>query len=249
MHFRPCIDLHEGKVKQIVGSTLRDDTGAATNFVSALPPSHYADLYYQNGLTGGHVIQLGAGCVSAAREALSRHPGNLQVGGGVTPDNGPDWLAAGASKVIVTSYLFQDGELDFSRVRQMSLAVGRERLVIDLSCRPMPDGEYRVACNRWQTICKLAVERESLTRLAEFCSEFLVHAVQVEGLRSGIDSRLVSLLADHSPVPVTYAGGVRSLADVRLIEEAGQGRVDFTVGSALDLFGGTLPLHDLLVWR
>ena len=249
MHFRPCIDLHEGKVKQIVGSTLRDGAGADTNFVSTLPPAHYADLYYQNGLTGGHVIQLGPGCASAAREALSRHPGNLQLGGGVTPDNAAGWLETGASKVIVTSYLFQDGELDFSRVRQMALAVGREHLVIDLSCRPMPDGTYRVACNRWQTICRLAVGRESLAQLAEFCSEFLVHAVQVEGLRSGIDSRLVSLLAEHSPLPVTYAGGVRSLEDVKLVERAGQGRVDFTVGSALDVFGGSLPFAELLTWR
>lgn len=244
MRFRPCIDLHEGKVKQIVGSSLRDDGGAVTNFVSAKTPGYYADMYYDDGLTGGHVIMLGKGNDDAAREALGRHPGNMQVGGGITPDNARQWIDAGADKVIVTSYLFCDGALDFGRVEAMASAVGPERLVIDLSCVPV-DGVYHVACNRWQTVCSFSLDAKSMARLASFCAEFLVHAVQVEGKQGGIDRNLVGILAQWSELPVTYAGGIRSLDDIAEIQDAGQGRVDFTVGSSLDIFGGHLPYREI----
>ena len=249
MRFRPCIDLHDGKVKQIVGSSLKDNGEVVTNFVSEQTPAYYAERYYADGLEGGHVILLGPGNERAAEEAVSLHPGNLQLGGGVNPENARRWLDIGASKVIVTSWLFLDNELNMARVREMSRCVGRERLVIDLSCIQADDGRYHVACNRWQTVCKMTVDEENLKRLAEFCDEFLVHAVGVEGKCGGIDAALVRLLADGCPVPVTYAGGIRNLDDIRMLKEAGRGRVDFTVGSALDIFGGPLRYQDVVACR
>ena len=248
MRFRPCIDLHQGKVKQIVGSTLRDDGTAKTNFVSDKSPAFYASLYNEDGLSGGHVIMLGPGNEDAAKQALSAAPGTLQVGGGLSPDNCARWLDAGASHVIVTSWLFTDGELNMDRLAAMSRAAGRNRLVLDLSCI-LVEGEYHVACNRWQDICKYTLSQKNLASLADYCDELLVHAVGMEGKQGGIDAKLVSLLAQYSPMPVTYAGGISSMEDIELLNSAGNGRVDFTVGSALDIFGGALPYKNMLVWR
>ncbi|MBP5638282.1 MAG: phosphoribosylformimino-5-aminoimidazole carboxamide ribotide isomerase [Victivallales bacterium] len=240
MRFRPCIDIHEGKVKQIVGSTLRDTPGAApsTNFEAEQPPSFFADLYFRDGLAGGHVIMLGKGNEAAARNALSAHPGTLQVGGGITPENAAEWLVDGASKVIVTSYLFVEGTLSMARLETLANAVSPERLVIDLSCHACSDGQYRVACDRWQTITNTIVNNETLSSLACYCSEYLVHAVDVEGKQAGIDDTLVRLLAAGSPIPVTYAGGAKSMEDIHSLQRLGQNRIDVTVGSALDIFGG-----------
>ncbi|MBR4220015.1 MAG: phosphoribosylformimino-5-aminoimidazole carboxamide ribotide isomerase, partial [Victivallales bacterium] len=231
MRFRPCIDLHNGKVTQIVGSSLQDSGEAVTNFVSEQPPAYYAELYYKDNLPGGHVIMLGPNNETAAQEALACHPGHLQVGGGINPSNAASWIEAGAGKVIVTSYLITDGEVDLVKVKAMADAVSRERLVIDLSCLPV-DGEYHVTCNRWQTICAMVLSPETLETLSEYCSEYLVHAVQLEGKQGGIDRQLVELLGKWSPVPVTYAGGIRSMADIQAIGESGNWKVDFTVGSA-----------------
>ena len=251
MRFRPCIDLHQGRVKQIVGATLSDTADApATNFVAEQPPSYYAGLYARDGLAGGHVIKLGPGNDEAAREALAVSPGNLQLGGGVTPGNAAEWLSAGAAQVIVTSYLFEDGEFSPSRLAALSRAVPRERLVLDLSCRPDGAGGYAVACDRWQRLTRLALSREAFAMLEEHCCEFLIHAVEVEGRQSGIDAALVSRLSEWCQVPVTYAGGIHSLADIEAIGRVGGGRIDFTVGSALDLFGGTaLRYADLKEYR
>jgi phosphoribosylformimino-5-aminoimidazole carboxamide ribotide isomerase len=243
MRFRPCIDLHGGQVKQIVGSTLRDGhedgtQSVETNFTAQLPPAYYAELYYRDGLEGGHVIMLGPGNEKAAAEALAVHPGNLQLGGGITPDNARRWLDAGAGKLIVTSYIFQDGELSEERLAALSRVVPREQLVLDLSCR-WHEGAYHVACNRWQQVCTLQVNARCFQQLGRYCTEFLVHAVDVEGKQAGIDDQLLRLLAQDCQWPVTYAGGARSMADIAAIAEAGAGRIDVTVGSALDLFGGT----------
>ena len=240
MRFRPCIDLHRGRVKQIVGASLReDDAGLVTNFVASEPPSYYAELYYSDGLSGAHVIMLGPGNEMAAREALAVHPGFLQLGGGITPDNAEEWLAAGAAQLIVTSYLFENGQFQAERLRTLAKLVPRERLVFDLSCRPMEDGSYAVCCDRWTHTTQLRLSRETFAMLAEYCCEFLIHAVAIEGRQSGIDESLVARLAEWCQLPVTYAGGIHSLADIRTIERTGEGRIDFTVGSALDLFGGT----------
>jgi phosphoribosylformimino-5-aminoimidazole carboxamide ribotide isomerase len=237
--FRPCIDLHEGKVKQLVGGTLTDDgTGLRTNFVAERPAAWFAGLYRRDGLRGGHVIQLGPGNEVAAREALAAYPGGLQLGGGVNVDNARVWLDAGASHVIVTSWIFRDGALDQTRLDALVQVVGKTRLVLDLSCRRR-GSDYFVVTDRWQKFTDLAVNAETLSRLAKQCDEFLVHAVDVEGLCQGIDEELVARLTEGSPIPVTYAGGARSLADLEAVTRLSHGRVDLTIGSALDLFGGT----------
>jgi phosphoribosylformimino-5-aminoimidazole carboxamide ribotide isomerase len=236
--FRPCIDLHEGKVKQIVGGTLGDDlTALRTNFVSDRPAAWYAELYRRDRLTGGHVIMLGPGNDDAARGALAAYPGGLQIGGGVNEENAPAWLEAGASHVIVTSWVFRDGRLDGERLRRLGSRVGQSRLVLDLSCRKR-DGRYWVVTDRWTKFTDLEVNGAALRALANSCAEFLVHAVDVEGLCRGVDLELVKLLSESSPVPATYAGGASTLRDLELVTEVGARRVDVTIGSALDIFGG-----------
>jgi phosphoribosylformimino-5-aminoimidazole carboxamide ribotide isomerase len=237
--FRPCIDLHEGKVKQIVGGTLSDSPGAVReNFVSEKSSAEYAELYRKDGLQGGHVIQLGSGNEQAARDALAAYPGGLQLGGGVNADNASAWLDAGASHVVVTSWVFQGGRIDFERLAQLVQRIGKERLVLDLSCRRRGD-DYWVVTDRWQKFTDVKVESDTLSRLAESCVEFLVHAVDVEGLCRGIDTDLVEKLARWSPLPTTYAGGASSLADLETVSALGRGRIHLTIGSALDIFGGS----------
>jgi len=237
--FRPCIDLHEGKVKQIVGSTL-SDAGAAPreNFVSDRSAGWFAEQYRKDGLKGGHVIMLGTGNEAAAHEALAAFPGGMHVGGGIKAENARTWLEAGASHVIVTSWLF-DGEGRFqpSRLEAMVNAAGAARLVIDLSCKATGHG-WVVAMNRWQTLTDLEVNAETFAKLAPHCAEFLIHAVDVEGKCEGMDDALLKRLGEWCEKPVTYAGGARSLADLERAEELSEGRVDVTIGSALDIFGG-----------
>jgi len=245
--FRPCIDLHEGKVKQIVGGTMNDDASTVrTNFVSENPASWYAELYRRDGLLGGHVIMLGPGNETPARSALQAYPGGLQIGGGIHAGNAAEWLEAGASHVIVTSWLFRDGALDWDRLRVLERAIGRKRLVLDLSCR-CRGGDYFVVTDRWQKFTDLIISRETLERLSGWCDEFLVHAVDVEGLCQGVDLELVQMLSQWSPLPATYAGGARSLADLEAVTRAGRGRIDLTIGSALDVFGGTGVKYDEVV--
>jgi phosphoribosylformimino-5-aminoimidazole carboxamide ribotide isomerase len=249
--FRPCIDLHAGVVKQIVGGTLRDSgPGPLENFVSDRPAGWFAECFRENDLRGGHVIMLGQGNAAAAREALAAWPGGLQVGGGITPATAAGWLDAGASHVIVTSALFsREGKFLPEVATAFQNAVGRNHLVIDLSCRRTTTG-WTVAMNRWQTLTDLQITAETLDRLTPFCAEFLVHAADVEGLCGGIDEDLVALLGDWGKIPVTYAGGAASMADVRLVEANSGGNVDVTVGSALDLFGGRgVKFADLLAWN
>jgi len=237
--FRPCIDLHEGKVKQIVGGTL--DSASAqlkTNFVSDRPAAWFADLYKRDELTGGHVIMLGPGNDAAARSALESYPGGLQIGGGITSHNARGWLDAGASHVIVTSWVFREALIDWERLKQLSAAIGKEHLVLDLSCRRR-GADYFVVTDRWQRFTEVLISPENLKRLSVLCAEFLVHAVDVEGLCRGIDKELVLRLSEWSPIPATYAGGARSLVDLEEVTKLGQGRIHLTIGSELDIFGGT----------
>jgi phosphoribosylformimino-5-aminoimidazole carboxamide ribotide isomerase len=237
--FRPCIDLHEGKVKQIVGGTLNRDTGALqTNFVSDHTASWFAELYRRDGLSGGHVVMLGPGNETEARAALLAFPGGLQIGGGIHADNAASWLDTGASHVIVTSWIFPGGRLDHTRLAELLKVVGRNRLVLDLSCRKR-ETDYVVVIDRWKTFTDVKLDRETVARLGAKCDEFLVHAVDVEGLCRGIDSELVALLADWADRPVTYAGGANSLRDLDEVTRIGRGKVDLTIGSALDIFGGS----------
>lgn len=235
--FRPCIDLHEGKVKQIVGGTL-GDAGLRTNFVSEKPARWFAELYKRDGLAGGHVIMLGPGNEMEARSALAAFPGGLHIGGGINSQNARDWLDAGASHVIVTSWVFRDGKVDWGRLDELVKAAGKDRLVLDLSCR-MRGENYFVVTDRWQKFTELAISPENLQKLAGSCSEFLIHAVDVEGLCRGINRELVRKLGQWTPIPTTYAGGANSLADLEEVTKLGQGKVDLTIGSALDIFGGS----------
>jgi phosphoribosylformimino-5-aminoimidazole carboxamide ribotide isomerase len=238
-------------VKQIVGGTLRDHgAGPTESFVSEKPSAWFAEIFRRDKLTGGHVIKLGPGNETAAREALAAWPGGLQVGGGITPANAGEWIDAGASHVIVTSVLFDaDGRFLPSQLAGLVQAVGRERLVIDLSCRRTARG-WTVAMNRWQTLTDLDVTVETLDRLAPHCDEFLIHAADVEGLCGGIDGELVEFLGNWGKLPITYAGGASSLADVAKVAALSDGKLDVTVGSALDLFGGKgVRYDDLVAWN
>lgn len=250
--FRPCIDLHQGRVKQIVGGTLTDDgDGPTENFVATQSADWFATKYRDDALAGGHVIKLGPGNDEAARLALSGFPGGMQIGGGINADNAADWIDAGASHVIVTSWLFDDhGRLQIQRLKQLVQSVGRDRLVLDLSCRRVRSDSrpsWIVAMNRWQTRTEIEITAASLDDLAEYASEFLIHAADVEGLCAGIDAELVALMGAWGRLPMTYAGGVATMQDVQLVESASSGKVDVTVGSALDLFGGSGVCYDELV--
>lgn len=236
--FRPCIDLHEGKVKQIVGGTLDDAAaGLRTNFVSDRSSVYYAELYRRDALTGGHVIMLGSGNNEAARAALKAYPGGLQIGGGINASNAKSYLEDGASHVIVTSWVFQGGKVDWERLDTLVKAIGKERLVLDLSCRRRGN-DYFVVTDRWQKFTELTVSKATLERFAGYCAEFLIHAVDVEGLCRGIDRELVAKLGQWTPLLATYAGGANSLADLEEVTRLGDGKVDLTIGSALDIFGG-----------
>jgi len=246
--FRPCIDLHQGQVKQIVGGSLNDE-GAQTNFVSSYDAEYYAGLYHQHGLTGGHVIALGPGNEDQVLKAIGAWPGGLQFGGGVNDTNAASYLEAGASHVIVTSYLFEGGQFSWERLDKIKQEVGLERLVLDLSCRQTDKG-WQIATNRWQTVTDTVIDQSTLVELEKHCAEFLVHAADVEGLQGGIDERLVTRLGEWCDIPVTYAGGARSLDDLVLVNELSSGKVDLTIGSALNIFGGSgITLEQCIEWN
>lgn len=261
MQIRPCIDIHNGRVKQIVGSTLTDSRtkGPAKNFVSAQNADYYASIYREKNLPGGHIILLNPSSdqeayradLQQAELALKAYPGGMQIGGGVTAANAADFLRMGASHVIVTSFVFREGRLDRERLHALQQAAGREHLVLDLSCRRVPDGRFMVVTDRWQKLTDMQICADTLDALTEHCDEFLIHAADVEGKKSGIQEDLVRILGDwqqKSGFPITYAGGVHALTDIDRIAALSGGRMDVTVGSALDLFGGSLGL-DALVKR
>ena len=253
MRFRPCIDIHNGKVKQIVGGSLTDRNDyAKENFVSEQTAAWYARLYQKDGLKGGHIILLnGADSLyyeetkTQALEALQAYPGVLQAGGGMTPENAEVFLDAGASQVIVTSYVFRNGQINEKNLENMLHTVGREKLVLDLSCRKKED-DYYIVTDRWQRFTDVVVTPQLLTELSGYCSEFLIHAVDVEGKASGIEKELARMLGSWKGIPITYAGGVGSMEDVETLRKLGRGRLDVTIGSALDLFGGCIPYRNVL---
>ena len=253
MKFRPCIDIHNGKVKQIVGGSLKDaGDQARENFVSCQDAAFYAELYKNKGLSGGHIILLNAAdssyyeaTRSQAMAALAAYPGGMQLGGGVCPENAAMYLDAGASHVIVTSYVFKNGEISFENLKKIKREAGKDRLVLDLSCRKKDD-VYYVVTDRWQKFTEVPVTLALMEELGSYCDEFLVHAVDVEGKARGIEKELAKLLGGYTAHPVTYAGGIGSMEDMRTLEVCGQGRIDFTVGSALDIFGGAIPFESLI---
>ena len=252
MRFRPCIDIHNGKVKQIVGGSLQDDKDQAVeNFSSQYGSSYYAGLYKRDGLTGGHMILLNSGDSEynmlnkkMALEALETFPGGLQTGGGITAENAEEYIKAGASHVIVTSYVFREGEILWKNIDKLVQTVGREHVVIDVSCRKK-GGDYYIVTDRWQKFTEIKVSNEVLVTLSKYCDEFLVHGVDAEGKRSGMEEELVSMLASYKGRPVTYAGGIGSIEDIERFRLLSGGGLDFTIGSALDLFGGNVPYEVL----
>ena len=253
MNFRPCIDIHNGKVKQIVGGSLADEGNKATdNYVSDKGGAYYANLYKNKGLSGGHIILLNpAGSefyeadVALAKEALSEYPQGLMIGGGMNDTNSTSFLDAGASHVIVTSYVFNNGEINFTNLDRMVSAVGKEHLVLDLSCRKKDD-RYYIVTDRWQNFTDVAVTPYIMNMLSSYCDEFLIHAVDVEGKANGIEKNLVKIIAESQSCPITYAGGVGSYQDLRTLKDLGHNKIDVTIGSALDLFGGSLDFNKIL---
>ena len=253
MRFRPCIDIHNGKVKQIIGSTLKDKgDSAAENFVSEKDAGYYADLYKKNHLTGGHIILLNSkdsmyyeDTKRQAVKALAEFKNGMQVGGGITDENAMEFIEAGASHVIITSFVFKDGRVDYENLKKISSRVGKERLVLDLSCRSR-NGRYYVVTDRWQKFTDEEVNEALLDKLSAYCDEYLIHAVDVEGKNAGIDKELVKMLGTWNGISMTYAGGIRSMEDIEKLETYSDGRIDFTIGSALDIFGGCLKFNDIV---
>lgn len=247
MRFRPCIDIHNGKVKQIVGSSLADEGNQAKqNFESSKGAEYFAKLYQKDGLMGGHVILLNPASSefyeatkAQAIHALKAYPGGLQIGGGITAENAEEYLEAGASHVIVTSYVFREGQIHWGNMQRLKEAVGKERIVIDLSCRKKGDGYY-IVTDRWQKFTDVKLTVKVLEEIAVYCDEFLVHGVDVEGYAAGIDRELARLLGSYKGNSVTYAGGIGTMDNLQEFAEITQGNLDFTIGSALDLFGGNL---------
>ena len=261
MRFRPCIDIHNGKVKQIVGSSLKDEGDVAReNFVATKDAAFYANMYREYGLEGGHIILLNPvdspyyeGTKKQALEALSATPGLLQIGGGINAENAMEFIDAGASHVIVTSYVFKNGKIHFGNLKKLVKAVGKDKIVLDLSCKAQiqengstPEKEYYIVTDRWQKMTDVKLCAETLDELSEYCDEFLVHAADVEGMQKGIEENVAGILGEWGKIPITYAGGVHSLSDIEKLKKIGNGKVDVTVGSALDIFGGTLNLKEII---
>ena len=252
MEFRPCIDIHNGKVKQIVGSSLADKNDAAEeNFVAEKGAAYYAKLYQEKGLKGGHIILLNAASSayydatkSQALAALAAYPGGFQIGGGICAENAEMYLEAGASHVIVTSYVFQDGHIHWKNLEKIVRSVGKEHLVLDLSCR-MRNGAYYIVTDRWQKFTDEVVNDSTLDTLIGYCDEFLIHAVDVEGKARGIEKQLAALLGAWGKIPITYAGGIGCYEDLDELRKLGKDRLDFTIGSALDLFGGDMEFEKI----
>ena len=252
MRFRPCIDIHNGKVKQIVGGSLDSKESATENFVSEKGADFYANMYREMGFYGGHIILLnppGSPYYELTKEqamaALKATPGLLQIGGGINDENAAGFIEAGASHVIVTSFVFKNGNISIPSVKKLVKAVGKERIVLDLSCRKK-DGDYYIVTDRWQKFTKVKLSEETLDELSEYCDEFLVHAADVEGKQQGIEENVARILGDWGKIPTTYAGGVKNLSDLELLKKVGKEKIDVTVGSALDIFGGPIKIADML---
>jgi len=240
MEFRPCIDLHDGKVKQIVGSTLSDcSEKVVENFSTDKSPAEFARLYQKDNLRGGHIIKLGAGNDEAAKSALSAWENGFHIGGGITDENAKQWLDWGASHVIVTSFVFSGGNINQANLEKLCSAVGKGRVVLDLSCKKQT-GDYFICTDRWQKFTEVKITPKTLEYFAKYCDEFLIHAADIEGKKGGADLELVEILAEYSPIPTTYAGGISSIDDIEKMRTHGKNRINFTIGSALDIFGGQL---------
>lgn len=169
----------------------------------------------------------------------------MQAGGGITDENAAEFLDAGASHVIVTSYVFRNGKIDYGNLRRLASETGKDHLVLDLSCRKRDD-DYYIVTDRWQKFTEEKVTPALLDELASYADEFLVHAVDVEGKADGIEEPLAEMLGSWGKIPLTYAGGVRDFSDIEKLKELGKNRLNVTIGSALDLFGGKLSYREVV---
>ena len=250
MKFRPCIDIHNGNVKQIIGSSLSDDNDfAQENFISKRDAKFYSKLYKSDNLKGGHIILLNsttspfyAEDIIQAENALLAYPQGMQIGGGINDENATFFLEKGASHVIVTSFVFRNAEISFKNLNKLISNIGKEKLVLDLSCRKRGN-DYFIVTDRWQNFTELKVNLDTVNELSNYCDEFLVHAVDVEGKSAGIDEKLVKILSEHKKNPVTYAGGVSDFDDLKKLKAIGNDKIDVTIGSSLDLFGGKMEYN------
>ncbi len=253
MRFRPCIDIHNGRVKQIIGSSLTDtDNSADENFISEKNADFYAHLYKNDQLKGGHIILLNPvsspyydADVKQALSALKAYPDGMQIGGGITDRNAAFFLENGASHVIVTSFVFKNGVIDYDNLNALIKCIGKDKLVLDLSCR-LKNDNYYIVTDRWQTFTDIKLDKSTLEELSQYCDEFLVHAVDVEGKSAGIDEKLLNILSEFDSIPVTYAGGVSCYNDIHTIGKLGKNKIDITIGSSLDLFGGKMEYRKVV---
>ena len=235
-------------MRQIVGSSLLKGA-PQINHTSDFDAAYFASLYREEGLSGGHVISLGDNNQKQAVAALGAYRGGLQYGGGVTAENAQKYLEAGASHVIATSYLMDNNRFCWERLEQLKKEVGQEHLVIDLSCRKTRAG-WVVASNRWQTLTKMTLTEKTILELQENCNEFLIHAADEEGKQSGMDEQLIKFLGQYCDIPTTYAGGASSLGDLDKVANLSNKKLDLTIGSALDIFGGFgVTLEDCILWN
>lgn len=256
MKFRPCIDIHNGQVKQIVGGSLKDENNdAVENFVSVQDAAYYAELYKRNCISGGHVILLNSvaspyyeATKRQALLALDQYKGGLQAGGGITDKNAAEYLNAGASHVIVTSFVFQNGEINYDNLNKLIKAIGKQRLVLDVSCRKK-DGKYFIVTDRWQRFTNVILTEQVFDKLSRFCDEFLIHAVDAEGKAKGIEEELVEIMGRMEGITMTYAGGISCMEDLSILKKLGKGKIDFTIGSALDIFGGKMKFEEAAAFQ
>jgi phosphoribosylformimino-5-aminoimidazole carboxamide ribotide isomerase len=256
MKFRPCIDIHNGQVKQIVGGSLKDENDQAKeNFVSQQDAGFYADLYKRSQISGGHIILLNPesspyyeATKTQAKLALRTYEGGLQIGGGINNENAIEYLDAGATHVIVTSFVFKNGEINYDNLKKMVDKVGKQHLVLDVSCRKKGD-DYYIVTDRWQKFTNVILQEQVFEQLSDYCDEFLIHAVDVEGKASGIEEKLATMMGNANTLPMTYAGGISSMDDLGKLKTLGKEKLDFTIGSALDIFGGKLKFEDVVNYR
>lgn len=256
MKFRPCIDIHNGQVKQIVGGSLKDENNdAVENFVSVQDAAYYAELYKRNCISGGHVILLNSAASPyyeatkrQALLALDQYKGGLQAGGGITDKNAAEYLNAGASHVIVTSFVFQNGEINYDNLNKLIKAIGKQRLVLDVSCRKK-DGKYFIVTDRWQRFTNVILTEQVFDKLSRFCDEFLIHAVDAEGKAKGIEEELAEIMGKMEGITMTYAGGISCMEDLLILKKLGKGKIDFTIGSALDIFGGKMKFEEAAAFQ
>ncbi len=250
MNFRPCIDVFKGKVVQLIGTSLfgGEEKTIVKHFESEYSPAYYAELFKQDNLKGGHILSLGSGNNDVVIEALKAFNGGMKYGGSVTPENAHVYLDAGATHVIVNSYVFDNGEINLPNLKSLVKSIGKDKLVLDMSCRKK-NGDYYIVTNLWEKFTNVILDQKSLQDISKYCDEIIVHGVDSEGRKQGLESDLVRILAQHTPIKTVYAGGISSIADLTMIKALGNEKIDPCIGTALSIYGGNLSYYEVLEWN